>query len=265
MSDDRSAAKGPRAPRHAIAEAYEVYGFPGSGPLLITCEHASNRLPDPLPCTESDRAILQTHWGIDIGARAVCMEMVERSRSTAVMARFSRLVIDPNRHPDRTDLIKPSVENTPLSFNHNLSEADRQHRIAQYHEAYHLAIDRSLTQRRGNGAPLLLLSMHSFTPIWDRALRTMDVGILFSDFEQEATQLKTLIEDEGFFVALNAPYSAKFGLMYAAERHGVNHGVTHLELEINQAQICTPARARYVAERLTRAVLRLPRFQPSSA
>jgi predicted N-formylglutamate amidohydrolase len=66
-------------------------------------------------------------------------------------------------------------------------------------------------------------------------------------------------------VALNEPYSGRNGLMYAAHLHGTSHGAVHLELELNQALISTPAAARKMGRLLTRALgrVRLRQSRPS--
>ena len=238
-------------------DAFERYGYQAAGPLVLSCEHASNRVPPPLRTTASDREALETHWGYDIGAREVTLGVAKHTRSDAVLARFSRLVCDPNRHHHRDDLILDAVEGEPLSFNQGLDEAEVARRIDAYHEPFHQALDRVLSARLTHPEPTLLLSVHSFTPVWERRLRTMDIGILFDRHEDVALRLRAALEAEGFFVELNAPYSAMgTGLMYSAERHGHGHGITHLELELNQALVCTPERQRRVAHRIGEAVRR---------
>lgn len=248
-------------PLQEETESYEVYTHPEPGPLVLSCEHASARLPPPLETTASDREWMGTHWALDIGARSVTLGIAECTRSPAVLARFSRLVCDPNRHPDRPDLVRDSVEGVPLSFNQGIDAAEVKRRIDTYHEPYHQALDRVLAHRLESPDPVLFFSIHSCTPIWERRLRTMDIGILFDRYDAEAKALQRELEAEGFFVALNEPYSAMgTGLMYAAERHGQEHDITHLELEFNQALICTPERCRRVAHKVSAAILRLHPF-----
>jgi predicted N-formylglutamate amidohydrolase len=248
----------PHSPLRELTDAYEVYSYPEAGPLILSCEHASARVPPPLQTTASDREWLDTHWALDIGARAVTLAIAACTRSPVVLARFSRLVCDPNRHRHRDDMILRSVEGVPLSFNQDIDDTTVRHRIDTYHEPFHQALDRVLTERLAHPAPALFISVHSFTPIWEKRLRTMDIGILFDGYDDEARALQRELEAEGFFVELNAPYSALgTGLMYSADRHGREHNIKHLELEFNQALICTPERCRRVAHRVADAILRI--------
>jgi predicted N-formylglutamate amidohydrolase len=233
-------------------EAWEHAG-PAAGPFLFICEHASGRVPAPLVTSTTDDHWLASHWGVDVGAGSLCLALSQRLSSPSVLARFSRLLCDANRHRDHPDLIRPAISGTPLSFNSGLDEAEVVRRIELYHEPYHQAVDAAL---QDSGPAVVLVSVHSFTPVWDEQVRTMDVGVLFDEARSgpDARQLQTALEAEGFFTALNEPYSGANGLMYAADRHGQDRGVRHLELELNQATICTPRRIERVADRLAVAL-----------
>jgi predicted N-formylglutamate amidohydrolase len=245
--------------QHGVTEAYETYGYLGHGPLVITCEHASNRVPSPLRTTDDDRAWLNTHWGWDIGARTVARELVRRSGSFAVLARFSRLVCDPNRPPEDKEFIRTQTEGWSLTFNRKLEEAEAARRQTRYFDPYHQAVDSAIRHRmeRPDGGDTVLLSVHSFTPIWNGRIRPMDMGVLFRHYEPVARRFGEELRKEGFEVALNEPYSALDGLSYAVERHGTAHNLVYLELELNQSLVCTPSRARKVAAPLARAISRL--------
>ena len=243
---------------HQTHDAYETFGAPTEGPFFVTCEHASKRVPAPLRTTALDRAWMSSHWGYDIGARTLSLELIRRTGSHGVMARFSRLVCDANREPGHPDLIRASTEGHALSFNQQLDDAEVSRRLAAYHAPYHAAIDEGLRARlRVEAGDVLLLSVHTFTPVWNHRVRPMDVGVLYAPYEALAQRLVGELEREGFVTALNQPYSGREGLIYAAERHGSNHQVVFLELEVNQSLTCTPARARATGKRVAAALSRL--------
>ena len=235
-------------------EAYEVYGYLREGRYIFSCEHASKRIPPPLQTSFEDKEILQSHWGWDIGTKELVSDLCHTTRSAAVMARFSRLLCDANRHRHRSDLIKEHVEDHPLSFNRLVDEIEAARRIGEYHEPYHQGLDWLIRTRLENPKPFLYISVHSFTPVWSRRLRSMDIGILYNLYPDLAEALQKNLQAEGFFVAMNEPYSAKFGLMYAADRHGKGLKVQHLELEFNQSILCSPERIADVAPKVQRAL-----------
>ncbi len=243
--------------KHPTTERYdshEVYGFPGEGPYLLSCEHASNRVPTPMRTNASDRKWLETHWGWDIGARNVTREIIRQTGSSGIFARYSRLVCDPNRAPDNPTLIRCAVEGAVLSFNETLSIEEVDRRLQMYHAPYHAALDRAVAERLGRPGDMMLLSVHSFTPVFADEVRSMDVGVLFHPYEGIARRLAKEIEAQGYTVALNEPYSARNGLMYAASRHGMSHNAVHLELELNQKLLRTAADCRKMGSALTRAL-----------
>ena len=126
-----------------------------------------------------------------------------------------------------------------------------------YHAPFHAAVDRVMSDRMQINRDVLLLSVHSFTPQLGEEKRTMDIGVLFDEYEPIAHRLRDEIAAEGFKTALNEPYSGRNGLMYTAHRHGTTSGAVFLELEINQALIGDAASARSVGRALTRALNRL--------
>lgn len=241
-----------------VTDACEIFGPPGEGPLFITCEHASARVPAPLRTSAGDRPWLQTHWAYDIGVRTLGRELVRLTRSRGVFARFSRLVCDTNRAPDHPDLIRTQTEGHALSFNEGVSPRERERRIQAYHEPYHTAIAAGLgAQIAGRRGEVLLLSLHTFTPVWEGQARPMEVGVLYSSHEAVAARLAGELDREGFETAMNAPYSGRDGLIYSGARHGQAQRVVFLELEVNQALIGTPAAAMRVARRIAAATGRL--------
>ncbi len=238
-------------------DSHEIYGSTEPGPLILTCEHASKRIPAPLRTTATDRKWLDTHWGWDIGARTVCREMIRQTGGVGVFARFSRLLADANRAPSHQHLVRCAVEGEVLSFNRDLTIEEVDRRLDRYHAPFHAAIDRTVGARMRQPGDVMLLAVHSFTPQLGDDVRTMDVGVLFDPFEPVARRFRDEIAAEGFKVALNEPYSGRNGLMYAAMRHGQAHGALYLELEINQKLIGNAADARKMGSALTRAFRRL--------
>jgi predicted N-formylglutamate amidohydrolase len=233
---------------------FEIAGDAAAGgPFVFTCEHATCLLPDWEP-EPADLPLLEDHWGWDIGAADLTRALVELTGSCAVLSRFSRLVCDPNRTPSEPSFIVEAIDGHQLSFNRDLGDAERRRRREIYFDAYHDAIDRTLRARLAVGGPVRLCAIHSFTPRYRGTPRPMEVGVLFDHHEHHAHQLAEALAREGFQVARNAPYSGREGLIYAAQRHGLAHDIVHLELEVRQDLIETPALARGAARRIARAL-----------
>ena len=241
---------------HHVHEAYESYGQIGRGPLLLTCEHASRRVPAPLRSSAADRAALATHWGYDIGARTVTRALARSTCSAAFFTRYSRLVCDANRAPEADHYARTHVEGHAMSFNQRLTAAELQRRTDRYHQPYHQAISDALAATPG----ATVLSVHSFTPVWDGVPRRLDAGVLFDAHDETAIKLAEALRAAGLRTELNEPYSGKQGLMYSPHRHGAAHQRLYLELELNQALISDSAAARRVAKVVATALAQVLSF-----
>ena len=225
---------------------YGIINPNSHGLFLFTAEHASSTIP--VPIQETDAPFLKTHWAIDIGILPLMRLLCAHHNTQGIYTTYSRLWIDVNRAPNQEGLVKTHIGETPLSFNQGLLEKDIQHRLQNIHEAYHLSISSAI--QKHSHTPLLV-SLHSFTPIWNDHIRTMDIGVLFDRDEELAHVCTALFKQEGFFVEENLPYSGKNGLIYSAHRHGTEQNIPYIELEFNQSILCTPQRVERVAQKVS--------------
>lgn len=235
--------------------AYKIVDSPRSSPLVLTCEHASNHVPEWLNPTDIDRRVLLTHWGWDIGSADVATYLASHFSAPAVLCAFSRLVIDPNRDPTDDTLILTEVDGLKISFNADVTEAERERRFSELYDPYHDAVDALLDKRLSqfDGKPLLF-SVHSFTPELGGRPRPMEMGVLYDLHEEPAGRLASALEVEGFRTELNKPYSGFDNVISSARRHGRDHDLTYLELEIRQDLLESNASRRNVAERVANAL-----------
>lgn len=218
-------------------------------PIVLTCEHATNRLPFPARLDHEQRAILDAHWGWDIGAWQLTRELARGLGASAVGGRWSRLILDLNRPVDDPALIRRHAESVELSWNRRLSRAEIDRRIATIHVPYHAEVDRLIARRLVRGIRPLLLAIHSFTPSLGGRPRAFNVGVLYEHHERVARRFGCAIRRRGPSVRYNQPYSGKQGMMYSMDRHGTHHRLPCLELEVNQAL------SRRPSARLTRVLL----------
>lgn len=229
-------------------DAVEIVGVPVQNGLLFSCEHGSARVPAPWRPRPADRRLLESHWGYDIGARHLSLRLAHYAQSCAVISRFSRLLIDPNRAPTEPSLILKDCggEGQPR-FN---QAPDLQARLERFHHPFHQALDATLRQQR----PRLLLSIHSFTPCYRGQNRHQEAGVLFDRYDDLALAWLAALKKEGLDAYENEPWSGKDGLIYSAKRHGEAHAIPYLELEIRQDLIRSQRRAWAMAARVWRAI-----------
>jgi predicted N-formylglutamate amidohydrolase len=227
-----------------VEDAYELRQGASGGKLLLTCEHASERLPAPFSWPLPDRRLVGTHWAFDLGAREVTFELARALDASAVLARFTRLLVDPNRDESHPDLLRRVAEGEPVLLNRAVSASERALRVARFYRAYHDALDEELARVK----PKRLLSIHSFTPNYEGEVRKVELGVLVDEQEAEAHALGEELARSFSGVAYNEPWSGKAGLIYSAATHAERHGAIALELEVRQDLAMDAAyRARLVS------------------
>lgn len=211
------------------AEAFEI--VTGANPrILLLCEHASLRLPPPLNWPQEDAWIVGTHWSFDLGARKLTLELAATLDASAVLARFSRLLIDANRPPDSATLLRDEADGRRVHLNQGVADDERARRLRDYYHPYHRRIDSCLEAQ----PQAAILSVHTFTPVYEGTTRNLEVGVLFNREAELGRRFAEVLREHGWQSALNEPYSGADGFAFSPELHGKRHRRTWLELEIRQ-------------------------------
>lgn len=234
-----------------VDEAVEQIGAATAQPLaVLTCEHASNRLPEPWFWPEADRRLVEMHWAYDLGIAEVTRRLAAATGSPAVLSRFSRLLIDPNRPVDSDTLLRGIADGQPVALNQGVTAADRAERIARYYEPYHAACDALV----GGFSGLPVVSLHSFTPSYEGQPREVQLGVLYDDDDAWGEAWYAFLSGRGYDVRRNEPWSGKQGLMYGPQRHARRYGRRAVELEVRQDLATDPAEVDRLTVLLAEAV-----------
>ena len=209
---------------------YKYIAGSSNARILLTCEHANAYFPAPWLLDEKDEHLQNTHWLVDIGAAQITEDLAYVLEAPAILSQFSRIIVDANRDKTEESLIIRTADNKPIHFNRNLDEAEYARRIEALYEPYHEAIDMKLGIYPDIA---LILSIHSFAPLWEGVRRFMEVGILFSEKIDLVHRIQQRLSYNGIKTALNQPYSSVEG-MFSAKHHAKKHALDTLELEIRQ-------------------------------
>jgi predicted N-formylglutamate amidohydrolase len=234
----------------------EVHRVAERSPLLIHCDHGGNRVPEALADLGLPHDALATHIAWDIGAAAVATELARRCDATAVIARYSRLVIDLNRPLGEPDSIPEASDGRPIPGNRGLSPEARLARAQALFIPYHHALDAEVARLRGAGHVPIMLSIHSFTPalMAQGSARPWHCGVMFSFDRRLGDHLLCALRSRpGLVVGENEPYS---GIThgYCMKAHGLAQGLPHAQIEIRQDLVCTPAGQAWWAKLLAEIV-----------
>lgn len=227
----------------ALPRPYQLVGASSLAPVVLTCEHASNRIPETVVGRDPDlRSLLKSHWAWDIGAWQFAKEVAGRLGASAVGGRWSRLWVDLNRRVDDPELVLPTVNGVALPWNARLSSRVLERRVSAYHAPYHGMIDQQLARRIVRGVRPMVVAVHCFTPVYGGKRRGFDVGVLYEHHRGPAQRIARRLRDGGFTVRYNQPYSGLHGMMYSADRHGSHHDLVCVEIEVNDALFAHSAR-----------------------
>jgi predicted N-formylglutamate amidohydrolase len=234
--------------------AFEVVAGLASSRLILLCDHASNHLPPEygdlgLPAGEFAR-----HIAYDIGAAAVTLGLAQRLGCAAVLSRFSRLLIDPNRGMDDPTLIMRISDGAVVPGNAHVDEAERQRRIERFHRPYHDAIATEITRVKGLGLMPFIVSIHSFTPAWRGVVRPWHVGILWDRDEGVAQAMIDGFAAQGdLVVGDNEPYHGALE-GDTLNTHATKARLPHALIEIRQDLIAEKSGVDEWVERVAKVV-----------
>lgn len=137
--------------------------------MVITCEHAVNRVPHEFAYLFADREdLLSSHRAYDPGTRELARHLACRLSASCHEAEITRLLVDCNRSPGHRKF-----------FHHELSPAERELVFSQYYRPYRDAAQQEMAAIIASGRAVLHLSIHSFTPILDGEERNSDFSLLY--------------------------------------------------------------------------------------
>jgi predicted N-formylglutamate amidohydrolase len=225
---------------------YEIVNREGTTPLLLICDHASNRIPKQLNNMGLTKDELNEHIGWDIGAAGVTRHLSDKFNAPAVLCNYSRLVIDCNRQPGDPTSIPEISDGITVPKNHHLSESDQVQRSEAVFWPYHHAITEVGAHLWRKGTPPALFSIHSFTPelMSRQEDRPWHIAILWKrDPRLAAPLIEILSRETGLKVGNNVPYSG-FEDAYTIDLHGAAPGLPYCAIEIRQDLISDPESQR---------------------
>jgi predicted N-formylglutamate amidohydrolase len=224
-----------------------------SSPFLLLGDHAGRTIPRALGDLGVPEDDLERHIAWDIGIASLGGYLAEALGACFVRQRYSRLVIDCNRDPERADAIPARSDGVVIPGNAGLTPADRAERVAVIAAPYHAAIDAELSARAVRGLDTLLVSLHSFTPLMDGFVRPWRYGVLHAEdspySRRVLARLRSEFGDE--LVGDNLPYRMD-EVDFTIPFHARPRRLDYLELEVRQDIITEAAGQMAVAKLLER-------------
>jgi predicted N-formylglutamate amidohydrolase len=229
------------------------YNVGGRSPFLITCDHYGRLIPRLLGDLGLPESELRRHIAWDIGIAGVAEQLSDHLGAHLIAQRYSRLVIDCNRPPHVAGSIPLISEATTIPGNEGLAREVAEARRAQIFDPYHRRIDEIIDSRLHSGLPTVLVSVHSFTPVYAGIARPWHIGTLYHrDTVLPPLLLKALRREGDLVVGDNEPYAVGDETDYTIPVHAEMRGLMNSGIEIRQDLIADQAGEKSWADRLAR-------------
>lgn len=224
--------------------------------LVLICEHASPFIPNKFNNLGLSTGALQSHAVWDPGAMAVAEAMADRLNATLIAAKTSRLVYDCNRPPSAADAMPARSEVVDVPGNVNLTAAQKADRIATYYEPFRAALAKTISAI----SDPILITVHSFTPIYHGERRKVEIGVLHDSDTRFADALLQTAQTS-HVVRRNEPYGPDDGVTHTLKEHALPDGYLNVMLEIRNDLIADAqaqaSMADIISDWITRALVQI--------
>ncbi len=231
-------------PFHAIFENRD-----SRGRIVLVCEHASHHIPENWGGLGLSDAARLAHIAWDPGALDLARGLARRLDACLVHAPVSRLVYDLNRAPDQDGAMPAKSEVYEVPGNANISAAERAARTQAVYVPFHDDLHIEIARRMALGLAPVIVTIHSFTPVYFGNPRAVEFGIIH-DADPRLAQAILTHAPEGLNAQMNEPYSAADGVTHTLRLQANPYRLPNAMLEIRNDLIATRADAEAMAERL---------------
>jgi predicted N-formylglutamate amidohydrolase len=223
---------------------YRVLNAASLVPALVVGDHAGRAVPASLAGLGLDPLVFDLHVAWDPGSAEVAAVVARRLDAPAVLAGYSRLVVDPNRRLDDPTAFAEHSDGITIPGNVALSDDARARRASAIYHPYHDAIAVQLAAMRARGHAPALISIHSCTPVLDSVVRPWHFGVLWSRDGRIAQPLiARLREIGGLCIGDNQPYSGRHPQSFTLNHHAEAAGLPHVGIEVRQDLVADEAGA----------------------
>lgn len=222
----------------------------GSAQALLVGDHAGRAIPAALNQLGLAKADLDKHIAYDIGTKGLIQRLSKRLDAPAVMAAYSRLLVDCNRKLDDPTAFPETSDGTLIPANQNLGEKDKMQRAQSFYQPYHAAIERALDRRRNRQIVPAFIAIHSFTPVMGGRQRPWHVGILWDTDPRIPLALMAYLRrhPDNFNIGDNEPYSGRHPSDFTIDHHAEAARLPHVSIEVRQDLIATEKGIDYWAD-----------------
>jgi predicted N-formylglutamate amidohydrolase len=206
----------------------------GRSPFLLLGDHAGRAIPRSLGDLGLPSHALDLHIAWDIGVEGVGRYLSYMLDACFISQTYSRLVIDCNRQLTDPSSIPTVSDGITIPGNTGLMAEDLAARQGEIYQPYHVAIDAELERRAARKDATVLVSLHSFTPIFQGFVRPWRYGVLHRNDSRLSSRVLRLLKAElGVAAGDNQPYALD-EKDNTVPLHADPRQLDYLELEVRQ-------------------------------
>jgi predicted N-formylglutamate amidohydrolase len=221
----------------------------GQSNVVVVCEHASCFIPEMFNNLGLSPDDLHSHAVWDPGALAVATRLATQLDATLVASNVSRLVYDCNRPPSAPDAMPHQSEAIAVPGNQNLTPAQRQTRAECYYEPFRAALAETIAAK----SMPVIVTIHSFTPIYHGKTRAVEIGVLHdSDTRLADGMLGRAQEHTDLLVLRNEPYGPEHGVTHTLKEHALANGHLNVMLEVRNDLVQNDEQQSQMADRIAK-------------
>lgn len=218
--------------------------------VLVVCEHASSYIPPEYDQLGLSDHAAKSHVAWDPGALPVAQRVAAGLDAACVYGTMSRLLYDCNRPPESSSAIPVRSEVFDIPGNTNLSQAERDLRIANIYATFSKALSEEISRHRATLR--LMVTIHSFTPVFNGVTREVEIGILHGKDAQFAqAMMHAKPHNTPYCIRLNEPYAAVDGVAHTLDTQGAANALPNVMIEVRNDLIATDKDQNTMATYLT--------------
>lgn len=223
----------------------------GQSQVLLVCEHASNAMPAPWGNLGLTAEQTRAHIAWDPGALGLARGLARRLDATLIHAPVSRLIYDCNRAPDMAGAMPARSEVHDIPGNAAITPAERLARTKAVYLPWVNGLHNLIAARIATGRRPVVVTIHSFTPVYHGQPRAVEFGIIHDADPALARAILAAARGQtGLDAQLNEPYSAADDVTHTLRLHATPYGLQNAMLEIRNDLIATPGAETAMADRL---------------
>ena len=218
--------------------------------ILIIADHASNFVPKENNNLGVPNSFLKQHIAYDIGVKELSLDLSNRLKCKVIQGKYSRLLIDLNRDLDDPTIIPEIVDRKIIRGNIGLSKSEVRLRVKKMYNKYHHEIDQTIKKEKIK----VILSLHSFNPIFKNKKRLLEFGILSNEDKNLSSIIINQLRSQQVNIGDNKPYKGNL-IGDSMHRHGLRNKLPHALIEVRNDLLSNPSEIKRVSKLLHKTIV----------